>query len=542
MMNRNFVFPSPVLLALAVMTMSATVSATAGAQLGPYATSPDAAVDLSDPAALAVVGGEWRYADAAIEVVAHRSVGADLKASGAANRTHDISPRAGTAGFDDSGWPVIEPQTLLQRRGNGRLSFGWYRLRVTLPGHVARHAVAGSTVVLEVVADDYAEVWVDGELPAAVGQSGGSVIAGFNTANRVVLTRDARPGQTMTAAIFVANGPLSDPPANFVWLRSATLEFYGREKARAGEPLETRIERNDAALDAIVAPDVRIEKVAAGFEFIEGPVWTPDGLLFSDPNANRIYRWSRDGQVSLYRTRSGYAGLDIGEYRQPGSNGLALDGQGRLTICEHGNRRVTRIEKNGVVTTLADSYEGKRLNSPNDLVYRSDGALCFTDPPFGLPRYHDDPRRELGFTGVFCLRDGRLELVSDELSGPNGINFSPDESHLYVTNWDPGAKTITRFSRNAAGGYGNGELFFDMTSQPGETALDGLEVDELGNLYVAGPGGLWILSAKGEHLGTIQGPELPANFAFGDDDRKTLYITAHTGLYRLRLKVPGRAR
>src|SRR6185369_14234742 len=166
-------------------------------------------------------------------------------------------------------------------------------------------------------------------------------------------------------------------------------------------------------------------------------VWVPDGsLLFSDPNANTIYRWTPDGQVSVFRTKSGYAGADVAEYGQPGSNGITLDSEGRVTIDQHGNRRVIRIEKTGAVTVLADRYDGKRLNSPNDLVYRSDGALFFTVPPFGLPKAFDDRRKELPFSGVYAVRDGVVSLVTKELSGPNGIAFSPDERYLYVGNWD----------------------------------------------------------------------------------------------------------
>ncbi|HYC56233.1 MAG TPA: SMP-30/gluconolactonase/LRE family protein [Candidatus Binatia bacterium] len=516
---------------------------------GAISVLPDAVVDLATAEGLALVQGQWRHADADIVAVEHRSAGADLRASGAPRRTHDITPRAAGAGFDDSGWPVIEPATLEKRRGNGRLSFGWYRLFMELPERIGAHDIAGSTIVLEIVADDYAEISVDGRAGAALGQIGGAAIGGFNAPSRVVLTRDARAGDAFTIAVLAANGPLSNPPANFVWLRSATLDVYGAGKARIGEPVETTITRNHAALDAIVAPDARIEKLAGGFQFAEGPVWVDgDGngdnghLLFSDPNANRIYRWSVDGDLSVFRSKSGYSGADAGRYRQPGSNGLALDDEGRVTICEHGNRRVSRVEKNGTITILADRYQGRRLNSPNDLVYRSDGTLCFTDPPFGLPGYHDDPMRELAITGVFCLRNGTLELVDDTLAGPNGINLSPDERYLYVANWDASAKTVTRYERTADGGYGNGERFFDMTSAGGETALDGIEVDEAGNLYVSGPGGTWILSPQGRHLGTISGPEGAANFAFGDADRRTLYMAAHTGLYRIRLKVAGRAR
>jgi gluconolactonase len=325
-----------------------------------------------------------------------------------------------------------------------------------------------------------------------------------------------------------------------VWVRSATLDFYA--KGRLGWKSETRAEvkRVDPALDAIVPQGLSIEKLADGFIFTEGPVWVPDGyLLFSDPNANTIYRWTPDGQVSVFRTKSGYAGVDVAEYGQPGSNGITLDAEGRVTIDEHGNRRVVRIEKNGAVTVLADRFQGKRLNSPNDLVYRSDGALFFTDPPFGLPKAFQDPRKELPFSGVYSLKDGNLRLVARDLEGPNGIAFSPDERYLYVANWDEKKKVVMRYRANADATLDEGAVFFDMTSAPGEDALDGVKVDVRGNLYVSGPGGLWILSPEGKHLGTIVGPEHPHNLAWGDADGRTLYLTAQTGLYRIRLNVPG---
>jgi gluconolactonase len=370
-----------------------------------------------------------------------------------------------------------------------------------------------------------------------LGQTGGSVIGGFNVPNRVVITRDARPGQTIQLAVFGANGPLSDPPPNFIWIKSATLDFY---KPRGSQGTDA-VERIDPALDAIVSPDAKVEKLATGFDFIEGPVWVRDGgyLLFSDPNHNVIYRWTPDGDLSVYRTHSGYAGADIGEYGQPGSNGLTLDRDGRLTIDEHGNRRVTRLEKNGVVTVLADRYEGKRLNSPNDLVYKSDGALYFTDPPFGLPKFFDDPRKELPWSGVFLVKNGKVQLVAEDLTGPNGLAFTPDEKFLYVDDWDEKKKVVMRYPVNADDTLGDGEVFYDMTSVPGEIALDGLKVDQRGNVYVSGPGGVWILSPQAKHLGTIRAPELPANFAWGDDDGQTLYMTARTSLYRIRLNEPG---
>jgi gluconolactonase len=505
----------------------------------PPAGRPDAIVDLASKGSAALVGAVWRYRDAKLVEVASRAPGPDLRPSGAPIRAIDVTPNASEAFAQDSGWERIAPETLETRRGNGKVSFAWYRLDLTLPDHVGSTLIAGSTVAFEVVVDDYAEVWVDGKLPVVLGQSGGPVVKGFNAPNRVILAQDARPGQRIRLAVFAINGPLSASPNNFIWIRSATLEVHRARSEPRGEP--ARVLRVDPAIDGVVARDARIEKLAQGFLFTEGPVWHPDGyLLFSDPNANTIYRWSPDGQVSAYRVKSGYRGVDVGEYGQPGSNGLALDREGRLTICEHGNRRVTRLEKNGSITVLADQYRGERLNSPNDLVYRSDGALYFTDPPFGLPKAFDDKRKELPYSGVFCLEDGKLELVTTDLTGPNGIAFSPDERHLYVTNWDVKRKVVMRYEvRPKSCQLSNGRVFFDMTSAPGEEALDGMKVDRQGNLFVSGPGGVWIISSQGVHLGTIQAPELPANMAFGDADGRTLYLTARTGLYRIRLAHEG---
>jgi gluconolactonase len=317
------------------------------------------------------------------------------------------------------------------------------------------------------------------------------------------------------------------------------------------QEVNVQIVRKDPAIDAIVGPNPKLFKLAEGFAFTEGPVWVPEmqALLFSDPNRNIIYRYAPDngngttrgGALSVFRTPSGYAGADIAEYKQPGSNGLTLDAQGRLTINEHGNRRVTRLEPDGRVTVLADRYEGKRLNSPNDLVYRSDGTLFFTDPPFGLPKFADDARKELPFSGVYALDPQRntLRLVTKELSGPNGIAFSPDERYLYVGNWDDNKKVVMRYEATPDGSYANGTVFFDMTGAPGEDAIDGIKVDARGNLYVSGPGGLWILSPSGTHLGTIITPRHVHNMAWGDADRQTLYLCARDRLYRIRLNTPG---
>lgn len=506
---------------------------------------PIAIINLATEQGVKLIKGQWRYSDTKIIEVDHHSVGADLRPSGPPNRTHDITPHAGAADFDDSKWEVLAPSQLEARKSTGRLSFNWYRINVTIPEKIGNFDPTGSTVIFELVIDDYAEIWIDGKLPTVLGQTGGQLAKGFNAPNRVVLGRNLKPGQQFQLAVFGTNAPVSNPPGNFIWIRSATLDFYKAEHAYKPQEFAPEVIKKEAALDALIPTNAKLEKLATGFQFTEGPLWVPSSdtapgyLLFSDPNANTIYRWSQDGQVSVYKTKSGYTGLDVGEYNQPGSNGLTLDGEGRVTINEHGNRRVTRLERTGFLTVLADRYEGKRLNSPNDLVYRSDGALFFTDPPFGLPKFENDARKELPYSGIFCLHNGKLQLVSTELKGPNGIALSPDEKYLYIGNWDPQKKIVMRYDVNMDGTLTNGKVFFDMTSAPGEDALDGIKVDQQGNLYVSGPGGLWILSSEGKHLGTLKGPEHPHNLAWGDDDGKALYLTARTSVYRLRLNVPG---
>jgi gluconolactonase len=514
------------------------------AQPAPAGT-PLAVVDLATSEGARLVKGQWRYSDTRIIEVTHHAPDSEGQPTGKEIRTYDYTPHAGVAGFDDSRWEVIEPETLAQRRSTGRLCFNWYRINMTIPERVGSFDPAGAAAVFETTVDDYAEVWVNGELARGIGQSGGSVVAGWNTPNRILLGRSVKPGQKFQIAVFGANGPLSDPPANFIWLRSAKLEFFpgaGTEPVvEAPREVNVRIERKDPALDEIVPANPKLYKLAEGFQFTEGPIWLrkENALLFSDPNANRIYRWSSDGGLSVFRERSGYDGADIGSYTQPGSNGLTLDSEGRLTIDQHGRRRVVRLEANGKETVLADRYEGKRLNSPNDLVYRSDGTLYFTDPPFGLPKFFDDPRKELPYSGVYAVKDGKTRLLTKDLAGPNGLAFSPDEKYLYVDNWDTSRKLVMRYPVQPDGGLGSGEVFYDMTGAPGEEALDGLKVDVRGNVYVSGPGGLWILSPEGKHLGTIVAPQLPANFTWGDADGKTLYLCARAGLYRMPLKVQG---
>jgi gluconolactonase len=536
-----------------IIALGSTMLAGFGSPMSaPAAVQAEATIDLATRAGVGLVKGQWRYSDTKIIEIDFAGPGHDGRPTGAPGRTYDYTPKAGAADFDDSQWDVIDPTTLTQRRSTGRICFNWYRIAITIPERVGDYDTTGADVEFETALDDYAEIWVDGELPRALGQEGGSVIAGWNATNRLMIGRGVQPGQRIQLAVFGINGPISNPPTNFIWMRHARLNFRRGAQASpiAVTPQEVNVEvlRKDAdAMQAIVGANPKIFKLAEGFAFTEGPVWVAalDSLLFSDPNRNTIYRYSKQGALSVYRTNSGYAGASVGEYKQPGSNGLALDPQGRLTINEHGNRRVARLEATtngsglGPATVLADGYEGKRLNSPNDLVYRSDGALFFTDPPFGLPKTFGDPRKELSFSGVYMLKNGILRAIATDLTGPNGIALSPDERYLYVGNWDDARKVVMRYEATADGGYGRGMILFDMTSAPGEDAIDGIKVDVQGHLYVSGPGGLWVLASDGRHLGTIAAPRHIHNMAWGDDDRKTLYLCARDRLYRMRLNIAG---
>ncbi|MGH7792024.1 MAG: SMP-30/gluconolactonase/LRE family protein, partial [Thermodesulfobacteriota bacterium] len=293
-------------------------------------SQPDAVIDLATTEGVKMVKGEWRYSDTKIIEVDFKAPGPDNQPTGKAIKTYDYSPHAGASDFDDSKWEVLDPTTLNKRRSTGRICFNWYRIKLTVPEKVGDVDPSGSTLVFETSLDDYAEIWVDGELPRALGQSGGSVVAGWNAPNRLVIGRDVKPGQTVQLAVFGVNGPISNPPTNFIWMRYAKLEVYKESKVPiAITPSEVNVEvvRLDPAMDVIVGPNPKIFKLAEGFKFTEGPVWVRDEgyLLFSDPNSNIIYKYKPDGELSVFMEKSGYDGADIGEYGQPGSNGLTLD-------------------------------------------------------------------------------------------------------------------------------------------------------------------------------------------------------------------------
>jgi gluconolactonase len=299
------------------------------------------------------------------------------------------------------------------------------------------------------------------------------------------------------------------------------------------------IARLDSRFDSLVPASARIEKLAGGFQFIEGPLWFPAGYLwFSDVVGNVVRQWSPDGKVIEILRPGGADKSDAPPGSFIGPNGMVADKDGAVLLCQHGNRRIARISKDRQVSTLVDNFQGKKFNSPNDLVYKSDGALYFTDPPYGLVKGDEDPKKELRFNGVFRLANGKLQAIIRDLTRPNGIAFSPDEKTLYIANSDEKRKVWMRYDVQPDGTVKNGRVFADVTAETADGLPDGMKVDDQGNVYGTGPGGIWVFSPDGTHLGTIKPPETPANCNWGDDG-KTLYITARTGLYRIKLPVQG---
>ena len=268
----------------------------------------------------------------------------------------------------------------------------------------------------------------------------------------------------------------------------------------------------------------KVERVATGFRFTEGPVWFYEerSLLFSDIPANRIFKLTLNGRLATFRQPSGH------------SNGLTRDREGRLIACEHGNRRVTRTEKDGSITVLAEVFRGKKLNSPNDVVVRSDGCIYFTDPPYGIkPEQQEQP-----IQGVYRLSPNTrdLSVVADDFEKPNGLAFSPDEKKLYIN--DSSRRHVRVFDVACDGSLSDHRLFHDMNvKEPGSP--DGMKVDVSGRVYCTGPGGVWVFDKKGAHLGTIVTPEKPANCAWGGDDWRSLYITARSSVYKIQFNSPG---
>ena len=320
-----------------------------------------------------------------------------------------------------------------------------------------------------------------------------------------------------------------------VFVISETLQSTAADYGTLG-----KIERLDAQLDQIVTPGTKIEVLAKGFTWSEGPVWVGEResghLLFSDIPRNTIFKWNEASGVTVFMNPSGYTGVDYYGL-EPGSNGLTLDPSGRLTLCEHGDRRVSVLTTGGGKRTLVDHYQGKRLNSPNDLVFDRDGNLFFTDPPYGLPNREKDSRRELDFCGVYRLSpQGELTLVSTQLDRPNGIGFSPDQTQLYVAQSDPSNPIWMSFPVLEDKTLGSGKVLYDAKRFMGEYPglPDGLAVHSSGLIFGSGPGGIYIITPDGKLLGRIITGGRTSNCAFGPGE-KELYITADSNLCRVQI-------
>ncbi len=323
----------------------------------------------------------------------------------------------------------------------------------------------------------------------------------------------------------------------------AVLVLLFTAMAAAADVTPGSIVRLDLRFDALVPPEVKVEKLADGFTWVEGPAWDRRGgyLLFTDIPNNAVLRWKLGEGVSEFLKPSGYTGTTPFTGREPGANGLTFDAQGRLVLAEHGDRRIARLEADGSKTTLASHYHGKRLNSPNDVVFKSNGDLYFTDPPFGLPHTFDDPAKELPHQGVYRLKPGgEPELLVADIKAPNGIAFSPDERTLYLTDVDPQRPAWLAYDVRDDGTLGRGRVLVDAKPwvTPGSGAPDGLKVDRHGNLWGAGPNGVHVFAADGTHLGSVLLGVPTGNLAWGEDGG-TLFITADKALYRLRTGTRG---
>ncbi len=335
-----------------------------------------------------------------------------------------------------------------------------------------------------------------------------------------------------------------DKPTMRNWSTSILLVMaLGLPPASAQEPGAKTIVRLDPALDQIVAPDAKLEKLADGLGYTEPGVWLNDAAggywVFTDMVANTINRWTEGGGISVVLDHADWTKNPAlrPDKSRVGPNGVTADREGRVIFCAEGDRAIVRLEKDGKRTVLADRFEGKRFNSPNDIVIRSDGALYFTDPTGGGRFRGYEPELDLPYQGVFLLKDGKVQLLIRDMTRPNGIAISPDEKYLYVN--DATSQLIMRYDLQRDGTVSNGRVWVDMRLAKAPGDPDGMKVDKQGNVYTNGPGGIWIISSDGRHLGSIVPPVHSPGMIFGDRDGRTMYLAAGASLYRIRLKVAG---
>ena len=398
------------LLAAAASLAQGSASPTSAPQDAPSG-QPEAFVDLASAEGLALVQGEWRYSDTRIVETEFPGPGADNQPTGSPEKTYDYEPHAGGADFDDSQWEIVAPARLAARRGHGRLGFNWYRLALTIPETIGGRPTLGKDLVFETTLDDAAEVWVDGELTRYLGQRGGSMVAGWNAANRLVVGRRVQPGQKIQLAIFGINGPLSSPPTNFIYVRTARLELHpGSSGPLAITPAEVNVSlvRKDPAFDAIVGPNPKIWKLAEGFAFTEGPIWVPEekALLFSDPNRNTIYRYLPDRPGSRSSGRRA-----VTPARTSPSTDSPVPTASRST-----RRAVSRSTSTAIAASFA-STAGRRpcsriatgvsgSTAPTTSSTAPTGRSTSPIRPSACPKFFDDPRKELTFSGVYAVSPG----------------------------------------------------------------------------------------------------------------------------------------
>jgi gluconolactonase len=304
------------------------------------------------------------------------------------------------------------------------------------------------------------------------------------------------------------------------------------------------IERIDPAINDIISENAVVEILADGYDWTEGPLWIESQkmLLYSDVPKNVVHKWTEENGAEVYLTPSGYTGTAPTKSGEPGSNGLVLDNDGRLVLCQHGDRRISRMDApldqpKSAFTALAAGYEGKKFNSPNDVVFRSNGDLFFTDPPYGLPTQDEsDPTKEILFQGVYKVSaDGKITLLIDSLTRPNGIVLTPDEKTIIVANSDPKKAIWYAFDLAENDSVTNARVFYNATGEKENGSPDGLKIDKNGNVFASGPGGIWIFNKDAKVIGKIKIPANTANCAFADND-KTLYITSDNYLLRIKLR------
>jgi len=299
--------------------------------------------------------------------------------------------------------------------------------------------------------------------------------------------------------------------------------------------------RLDDRINEVIKPGAYIEKIAEGYQWTEGPLWIEDGnyLLFSEIPTNTIYKWTEESGAEVYITPSGYTGT-VPRTGESGSNGLILDGQGRLVLCQHGDRRMARMDSSldkpkASFATIVGQFKGKRFNSPNDAIYDSKGNLYFTDPPYGLELNDKDPKKEIDFQGVYRLSNkGALTLLTDEMSRPNGLALSPDEQTLYIANSDPNKAIWNAYDINERGEISNERVFYDVTGKPGKGLPDGMKIHPNGTIFATAAGGVWVFTPEGEVLGRIDSGEATSNCAF-NSDYSILYMTCDDYVMRIKL-------